>query len=66
MTYVDYIYDIVRQDVRGLDAVYKDYIIKLVGIKGFDALYEARMIESCGIINGRELYVLCEKGVKLC
>ena len=61
MTYVDYVYDIVRLDTEGMDAIYKDYIIQMVGVYGFNALYEARLIEGCGVVNGRYLYVLCEK-----
>ena len=61
MLYVDYVYDIVRLDTEGLDSIYKDYIIQMVGVYGFNALHEAKLIESCGVINGRRLYVLCEK-----
>lgn len=62
MLYVDYVYDIVRLDTEGMDSIYKDYIIQMVGVYGFNALHEAKLIESCGVINGRRLYVLCEKG----
>ena len=31
MLYVDYVYDIVRLDCEGMDAIYKDYIIQMVG-----------------------------------
>lgn len=61
MRYVDYVYDIVKNDTEGMDAIYKDYIIHMVGVYGFNALYEHRLIEGCGVINVRELYVLCEK-----
>ena len=61
MLYVDYVYDIVRLDAEGMDSIYKDYIIQMVGVYGFNALHEAKLIESCGVINGRRLYVLCEK-----
>lgn len=61
MRYVDYVYDIVKSDCEGMDAIYKDYIIQMVGVYGFNALYEHRLIEGCGVINVRELYVLCEK-----
>lgn len=39
-----------------LDAVYEDYIIKLVGEHGLSALLKHRLIEPCGIVNGRNLY----------
>ena len=59
--YVDYVYDIVRLDCEGMDSIYKDYIIQMVGVYGFNALYKAGLIESCGVINSRQLFVLCEK-----
>ena len=61
MLYVDYVYDIVRLDCEGMDSIYKDYIIQMVGVYGFNALREHGLIESCGVINGRQLYVLCGK-----
>lgn len=59
--YVDYVYDIVKFDREGMDAIYADYILKLVGERGFTALHVAGLIEGCGVVNGRQLYVLCEK-----
>ena len=61
MRYVDYVYDIVRIDCEGMDAIYKDYIIQMVGIYGFNVLYGEGLIERCGCINERALYTLCEK-----
>lgn len=61
MRYVDYVYDIVRLDCEGMDSIYADYIKHMVGVYGLNALIEAKLIESCGVINGRRLYVLCEK-----
>lgn len=61
MRYVDYVYDIVRLDCEDMDAIYKDYIVQMVGVYGFNALYEERLIEGCGVINGRYLYTLCDK-----
>ena len=59
--YVDYVYDIVRLDCEGMDAIYKDYIIQMVGVYGFNELYHNKLIEGCGEINGRQLFTLCEK-----
>lgn len=59
--YVDYVYDIVRLDCEGMDSIYKDYIIQMVGVYGLNALIEHKLVESCGVINGRRLYVLCDK-----
>lgn len=61
MKYVDYVYDIVRLDCEGMDSVYKDYIIQMVGVYGFNALLKHNLLESCGVVNGRQLYVLCDK-----
>ena len=63
MRYVDYVYDIVRLDCEGMDSIYGDYIRQMVGVYGFNALHEANLIESCGVVHGRQLYVLCEKNV---
>lgn len=61
MRYVDYVYDIVRLDCGGMDAIYADYIKQMVGVYGLNALIEEKLIESCGVVNGRQLYVLCKK-----
>lgn len=57
--YVNYIYNIVEDDTRGFDAVYEDHIINLVGTSGLEELKKARLVETCGTMNGRQLYVLC-------
>ena len=59
--YANYVYDIVCLDCEGMDAIYKDYIIQMVGVYGFNALWGAKLIEGCGSVNGRQLYTLCEK-----
>ena len=57
--FVEYVYHIVRLDTEGMDAIYKDYILQMVGVYGFNALYKERLIEGRGSVNGRALYVLC-------
>lgn len=59
--YVDYVYDIVMRDCEALDSVYEDYIERLVGTMGLNALVKHNLVESCGTINRRQLYVICEK-----
>lgn len=59
--YVDYVYNIIKFETDGFDAIYKDYIIELVGIFGFNALHQHKLLESCGVVNGRQLYALCRK-----
>ena len=56
--YVDHIYDIVRLEASDMDAIYKDYIMQLVGVFGFNTLIKHNRLESCGVIDGRRLYVL--------
>ena len=59
--YVDHVYHIVEMDSKGLDSIYEDHIRRLVGDFGLFALVKHNLVESCGVINGRKLYVLCEK-----
>lgn len=54
------IYRTVEKECEGFDAIYEDYIILLVGEDGLNKLKENRLVESCGSINGRKLYALCE------
>ena len=61
MRYVDYVYDIVRLDCLEMDAIYADYIKQMVGVYGLNALIDHKLIESCGVINGRQLYTLCKR-----
>ena len=61
MTYADYVYKIIKNESRNLDALYQDYILYLIGAMGMQALVENGLVESCGSMNGRLLYVLCEK-----
>jgi hypothetical protein len=60
-TYIGHIYSIVKLEASDMDAIYSDYIKRLVGVFGFNALLDCKLLESCGIVNGRHLYVLCDK-----
>ena len=64
MRYVDYVYDILKNESRNLDAIYQDYVLELIGVMGMQALIENKLIETCGVVNGRQLYVLCDKRIK--
>lgn len=59
--FIDTVYDIIRKDTENLDSVYEDYIVHMVGISGLNALLEHGLLESCGVVNGRQLYVICER-----
>lgn len=55
------VYELVKYECKDLDAIYEDYILKLVGKHGFNALLEHGFIESCGVINNRRLYTILER-----
>ena len=56
--YADRVYHALAKECQGLDAIYEDYIIRLVGEEGFDILREGKFITTCGSVNGRTLYTL--------
>ena len=58
---VDQVYYTVKEVCGDLDAIYEDYIIYLVGYEGLYILRDEGLVESCGVVNGRQLYALCEK-----
>ena len=58
LLYAQYVYDTVKQHTVGLDSVYEDYILELVGSEGLRALKDFKFIEACGVVNLRQLYVL--------
>lgn len=62
MGYVDYVYNFVERDCKSMDSIYEDYILHLVGISGLTVLLTNKLLETCGVVNGRQLYVLCKKG----
>ena len=60
-TYADYVYEIVKHELDGFEAIYEDYIINLVGYAGLTELRSNTLLEACGAIAGRQLYVLVNK-----
>lgn len=60
--YAEVVYNFLRQDAAGLDAIYEDYIIDTIGRYGLQALIKYRYLETCGVVNGRQLYTLCCEG----
>ena len=56
--YIDHVYEIVLRESDGLDSIYGDFIERLVGTRGLEALIENKLVETCGVVNGRQLYVL--------
>lgn len=61
MSYIIQLYKILEKEQ--LDTMYEDYIIHTIGTSGLEALIEAGMLETCGVINGRQSYVLIDKYV---
>ena len=59
-TYADYVYDIIKEQTEKFDAIYEDYITELVGVFGLNALLDNNLLDTCGIVNGKQLYVLCD------
>ena len=51
----------VMEEFSDLDAIYEDALIHLVGVRGVEALKENKLLKSCGVVNGRQLYTLCDK-----
>ena len=47
-----------QSEAQGLDAIYEDYIISVIGEEGFELLREKNYLNTCGSINGRNLYTL--------
>ena len=58
---IEYVYEAVRLEYADLDSIYEDHIIELVGRTGLKALLHYKLLETCGVINGRQLYVLLDK-----
>jgi hypothetical protein len=57
------VYEVVKNKSLGLDAIYESYILELVGVDGLEILRKNRLVETCGVINGRQLYVLVQKDI---
>ena len=55
------VYLMVMEEFADLDTIYEDALIHLVGVRGVEALKENKLLESCGVVNGRQLYTLCDK-----
>lgn len=57
------VYEVVKNGSLGFDAIYESYILELVGADGLEILRKNKLIETCGIVNGRQLYVLIQKDI---
>ena len=61
MSYINHVYNIIKTESVGLDAIYEDWIKHAVGTFGLRALLAHGLLEACGMIDGRQLYALVEK-----
>ena len=55
------VYLMVMEEFADLDTIYEEALIHLVGVRGVESLKENKLLESCGVVNGRQLYTLCDK-----
>lgn len=53
-------YNILVFECDGLDAVYEEYIIELVGDIALHDLVHYGLLETCGVVNGRQLYAIVD------
>lgn len=53
------IYELLKEEFKGFDAIYEDAIIQLIGIYGLTMLIRHKLVETCGVVNGRQLFTLC-------
>lgn len=60
MTYAEYCHAILKRDAKGLDAMYEDYIIHVIGVAGLTELRTNNLLEPCGVVHGRHLYALVD------
>ena len=61
MEYITQLYFLVKEEYEGLDSIYEDSLIHLIGVYGIHVLKENKLLETCSVINGRQLYMLCDK-----
>lgn len=54
------VYNTVVEVFDDLDTIYEDYLIYLVGFEGLYTLQENHLIKGCDVVNGRQVYALCE------
>lgn len=59
LRYAEICRDILNSQLdKNIEAVYEDYIIRMVGEHGIKAMRKHQLIEPCGVIHGKKLYVI--------
>lgn len=61
MSFVDYIYNIVKIEFIDMESVDGEDIVRLVGSYGFNALIDNDLLESCGVNSGHIYYSLVDR-----
>lgn len=61
MTYVDHVYKIIQEESEFFDALYEDYIVHMVGYAGLNELKRHHLLETCGVVNGKQLYAVVNR-----
>ena len=51
-------YEFVKEMCDSYDAIYEDYLIRLIGERGIQTLKDGGLLECCGEIDGRKIYSL--------
>ena len=57
----DEAYNLIKEESRGFEAIYEDYIVMTIGENGLEALKKAGYLETCGVIHDRQLYTLVSR-----
>ena len=63
-TYVEYVYEIIKNKTEGMDTIYKDYIIQIVGVHGFNALHGGKIVRRMRFCQSQR--IVCISGSKRC
>ena len=56
--YTKYVRAKLKQETKGFEAIYEDYILDVIGEEGFELLRYAGFLNTCGSVGGRTLYTL--------
>lgn len=54
------IYEYLKDRCEGLDIIYEETILALVGSYGLVVLKDAKLLKTYDVLNGRQVYALCD------
>lgn len=55
------IYEYLKDRCEGLDIIYEETILALVGSYGLVVLKDAKLLETCDVLNNRQVYRLVSR-----